>query len=229
MNKENIVEKIRKLLALSQSDNEAEASLAMQRVHELLVKYNLEMEEVKVNNTPVTKEVMADGQRLKEWRLELAVGIAKAYFCKTLITNFDYGYYEFNLVGKPHNIEIAKSMYEYLESAIMRISKKNIRKNAKAKYRESYKYGMAMRLADRLQEKMHSYGEKTDRKSKALVVNLYENEKMLIEEFLSGKKIGTFDKKFKNNNGSAISRGYAAGANVSLNNQLYGNQLPLLR
>jgi hypothetical protein len=43
-------------------------------------------------------------------------------------------------------------MYGYLVRTIERIAKKQIRKNAKLKYRRDFKYGMAGRLADRIYE-----------------------------------------------------------------------------
>lgn len=45
MTKEQVIDKIKKLLALSTSSNEAEATLAMQRVQELLSNYSLTLEE----------------------------------------------------------------------------------------------------------------------------------------------------------------------------------------
>jgi hypothetical protein len=47
---EQVIEKIRKLLALSQSDNENEASLAMSRAEELLERYNLSISSIKIGD-----------------------------------------------------------------------------------------------------------------------------------------------------------------------------------
>lgn len=41
-----IIDRIKKLLALAESDNESEAKLAMERANELLLRYNLSSSQV---------------------------------------------------------------------------------------------------------------------------------------------------------------------------------------
>lgn len=59
MNKE-VIEKVKKLLALSKSSNEHEASTAMLQVQKLLVKYKLSMREIEEFEGKQTVNVVED-------------------------------------------------------------------------------------------------------------------------------------------------------------------------
>jgi hypothetical protein len=101
-------------------------------------------------------------------------------------------------------------MYGYLSKTIERMAKRNIRKNAAAKYREKYKLGAACRLYDRIHGLgaaaawMEVRGEKLQAVRKAM-----ETEISIVSQ----------DLKITGRGDSAFKRGAAAGDGVSLNRQ----------
>jgi len=91
--KEKVVELIQKCLRLSESSNEYEAALALEKTQELLEKYNLTMEEVKTdeagNNPP---ELVNEGIGLyANWQGHLVGVIAKHNFCKVILDGKNKG------------------------------------------------------------------------------------------------------------------------------------------
>ncbi len=79
-----LVEKIKKLLALSESSNENEAKVAMLKVQELLVKHKLSIKEVKeykIINTSIKEKVSKVSFRQGKWKAQLGSVIAENFGC----------------------------------------------------------------------------------------------------------------------------------------------------
>jgi hypothetical protein len=123
---ESLIKRIKKLMALSKSSNENEAAAAAAKAQELLIKYNVEMSEVdKVSlereDTQLRKEfVELFGENAKNviyWKRDLAFGVAKANLCQGVSSG--KGMY---FLGRGHNIEIAKFMYETIMRDVERIA-----------------------------------------------------------------------------------------------------------
>jgi len=112
---DSIIVKIQKLLSLSDSPNENEAAQAAAKATELLQKYNLSMETVDSSKIGETGKVerqrhkYAKSKRRTRWEVDLSSAVADANFCKCL-----YGFYHITFIGKPHNIKVARYMFEQL-------------------------------------------------------------------------------------------------------------------
>jgi hypothetical protein len=209
---EKLIDKIKKLLALSKSPNEAEAELAAQRAHEILTKYKLSMDDVEEKE--IREGNVITGRSLKKWRHILIDNIAKYYYCQCLQYEGDSGYYRIVFIGQKHNIIICKSMYDYLEKSILRECR-NIHKNAKYKYRETFKLGMVLRISERLKE----FSKITNTDERALVIT----ENKLIEKYLENKEVYTQKIDYDLENINAYMKGKMAGNKVSLNGQVKNN------
>ena len=141
---EAIKNKVRKLLALSKSDNENEAAAALEKANALIAEYGLDdaglrFETVKV---PSTKTYV-------EWRAVIADAVSWLYCC-----HFFWDVYQGAVVftGESLDAFMAREMFSYLIKSIERCAKKAIRKNAKLKFRRDFKYGMASHLYARIME-----------------------------------------------------------------------------
>ncbi|MBP2032742.1 hypothetical protein J2Z42_001416 [Clostridium algifaecis] len=109
-----IVEKIKKLLALSESSNEYEAKVAMLKVQELLVKYKLSMKEVKdykiCSSKVLTKKTKISFTSAK-WKGRLASLIADNFSC--------YCYYKIKrtniitFLGREEDVTVCNIVLEY--------------------------------------------------------------------------------------------------------------------
>lgn len=212
-----LIDKIRKLLALTGSPNKAEAELAAQRAHELLTKYNLDIADLQEKEIGELEAL--SGRNIKEWRRALAINIASLYYCRSLRTNYGSGYYKISFAGQLHNVIIAKSIFEYLEKTVLREARNSIRKNAKFKYRENFKLGMALEISRRLQELKAA---KIKPEEKALVVT----ENKLVEKYLADKGFSTSNFAPDINKKNAFYQGIIAGSKVSLNDQIKNTSEP---
>jgi hypothetical protein len=86
----NIVEKIKKLLALSESSNANEAALAAQRAQELMVKYAIDEAALapaeRVVEAIESERIQTDYNRIPSWRPLLAYVLAPSFFCRSFFT-----------------------------------------------------------------------------------------------------------------------------------------------
>jgi hypothetical protein len=108
-------------------------------------------------------------------------------------------------------------MYSYLIEAVERCAKKNIRKNAKYKFRQSFKYGMACRIYDRITQL-----------GSACSWSPCRNEKIEGAKEYAGRSVELSDSKKKKSsfNSRAEARGFQHGGGVSLARQ--AGQSPVL-
>ena len=120
---QEIVKKIKKLLALSQSDNKHEAESAMLKAQELLVKYNLEIKEVnEFKEQDVNEDITEITFTKAKWKGKLAGLIANNFKCKMYYMT--YRHHAVTFLGLDEDVSICKVMTEYAIKLIKSESKK---------------------------------------------------------------------------------------------------------
>ncbi len=169
---DSIIDKIKKLMALGESSNEHEASLAMQRVQEILASYNLTMAEVESHkgkdagngdvNANRKKDTLEKSAMYNYQRL-LMKRVADVHYCLHFVyekrtwnskTNRDKVLKYHVLIGREANVVTAKLMFDYLNSTIEKLAKEvypypaNLSRSA-----ISWKEGCSSRLQERLRER----------------------------------------------------------------------------
>lgn len=115
---ERILEKVRRLLMLSQSSNPHEAAAAAAKAQELLTRYNLEIPGVPEAQREDYGREMYDIGNNAAWRASLLHVVAKHHYCQAV----SHGAGKVGIVGQRHNIEIATYLYEYLAREIDRLA-----------------------------------------------------------------------------------------------------------
>lgn len=116
---EAVMEKIQKLLALSESDNEHEAVSASLMAQKLLAKYNLSIEEINGGEEEATiEETRADVGTGNKWKYTLADIIARNYRCK----DYFHGNKTIVFRGYRQDVLIARRVYVYLFSVCKRLA-----------------------------------------------------------------------------------------------------------
>lgn len=148
---DRIVNRIRKLFALSKSTNEAEATAALEKAHAMLRDYNLEMIDV-AEKSEITQDVIEKGKRQKKWKHILMIGISKACYCCFIYSTAPGGY-RYRIYGRAVNIETVKWMYEYLTDTIERLANNAITEYHRIS-RAQYSEGMVIRIIERLEAMM---------------------------------------------------------------------------
>ncbi|KAB3535652.1 DUF2786 domain-containing protein [Alkaliphilus pronyensis] len=114
-----IVEKIKKLLALSESSNEYEAQLSMLKAQELLVRHKLSLKEVresKIYDSKIKEKVSKVSFTKAKWKAQLAKLIADNFGCycyfKTRRTH------TIAFFGRDEDIDICNIVLEYAVDCI---------------------------------------------------------------------------------------------------------------
>lgn len=110
-----IVEKVQKLLALSESPNENEAKTAMLKAQELMVKHKITMKDVE---TDIKKDVVitTTHQRFKntKWKAVLAKVISDNFLCEALTSqNGRTNVCRVSFVGHEEDVDICIAVYNY--------------------------------------------------------------------------------------------------------------------
>lgn len=218
-----IIEKVRKLLALSGSPNQAEATRAAEKAREMITKYNLSADDLGPEEEVCRYGVSAHRIKPAPWKLILAEAVSEFYFCRFLLVECPDGFI-FQIIGRRHHAMIAASMLEYIEKAVIRISREKIRKNAKLKFRNSFKYGMACEIRARLLEMKREKERLGPADEKSLIVR--EDER--VEEFLNSIGAQSFSIK-KPLSKNAFNQGVDAGSSVQLGEQLGHNTRRIAR
>lgn len=122
---DQIMSKIQKLLALSESDNEHEAISASLMAQKLLAKYNIDLESITgVVEEQDIEEVRADVGTGNKWKYKLSNVVADNYRCK----NYYYGADVIVFHGYRQDIVIARRVYMYLFSVCKRLGKAYVKK-----------------------------------------------------------------------------------------------------
>jgi hypothetical protein len=120
---EKIVEKLRKILALTESPVEAEAALAASKLQELLTAHNLSMADLEKRGGKATPAIEQRGHDLGKaafkWKLDLAEAIAQFYFCHPLV-NRDRKTVAF--IGRKENVETLEMLYAWVIQQIKQIA-----------------------------------------------------------------------------------------------------------
>lgn len=112
--REKLLERIRKLLALSKSSNIHEAELAMAKVNELLTEHQIAMSDVLIKEVSTMKAVKGNHHRVSETYRSFIATIAIAagtLFDTRVLTQGQSG---IRFVGLPEDITASEIMFDYL-------------------------------------------------------------------------------------------------------------------
>lgn len=210
MTNAEIVEKVKKLLALSESPNESEAATALAKAHAMLEAHNLSMGDV------IYKNVNEDAQpfllsknALPSWIEILINNVAEFNYCAFLKMNTETTP-SYVLIGKPINVTIASQLVDYLIQVVNRIA------SNRKETSEAFKFGMVYSILKRLAE---IYNPTAD--SKALVINTEKENNTLLNK-LFGTNIRKDEISPDTSDSGAYFRGWIEGKTVGLHEQMEG-------
>ncbi|QBD78006.1 DUF2786 domain-containing protein [Ktedonosporobacter rubrisoli] len=153
-----ILEKIRKLLALSTSSNPHEAALAASKAQALLAEYNLELSQVQTSEPDARYEQahLSTGSRV--WRRQLLYVLAKYNFCQTV---YDPNYKHVILIGERHNSEVVQYLYsslvEQLEHMAVTAYRQSESEFPLATWKNSFFAGALRSIDQRLDEQQKQF------------------------------------------------------------------------
>jgi hypothetical protein len=244
---DRMIDKIRKLLALSQSPNENEAARASEKVQELLAEYNLSMSDVAEKDADGVDEsiVVEKGAVTASypWRRPLAQAVASMYFCKYFYTTSRYtetiknGVSKLSrqasdthhFVGALHNIAVAKMMFAYLNETIDRLAREGaltVPPSQRSPYRTTFRgmcaHRVGVRIMKRIEDSKRDGIKTTSGTNLPALLNLYQSwedrNKAHIEREVG--KMVTRKSSIANLHSKGQIDGFNAGNNIGLDPQV---------
>lgn len=120
--KTELIDKMRKILALTTSPVEGEAQAAAAMLQKFLEQHNLSMADLEKRGAakPVVQEQGHDlGKAAFKWKLDLADAIAEHYFCVPLVDRYTK---TVRFVGRPDNVASLLMLYGWIINQIKAIS-----------------------------------------------------------------------------------------------------------
>ena len=173
---EQILDLIRKVLALKSSDKAGEAAAAAAKAQELLFKYHLTMEDVDASQPGQAPGVEDESVDLAGkghdgfWRMNLMFGVAKYNFCRAIR---HAGTTLMFLVGTPTDIMVVKEVHRWIVEQLERMVEEDWRVysgiDRKPTFRRAYFDAAVGVIRNRLYQQ-HESMTKATAQSTALVV-----------------------------------------------------------
>lgn len=165
---QEVLEKIKKLLALGNSDNENEAKIATQKANELLLKHNLSMQQIEGYEPDYEiSEVAEIGLTYKPYQNMITNILGEFFFVETIIQSKFKGYSSgqwgkrraqfkkvIKFIGTKENTQIAGYIFEYLNRTYPELWKEYFNKTRHAKQTDKFSYyeGLSQGIKKMLRE-----------------------------------------------------------------------------
>lgn len=233
INKESVIEKIKKLLKLGKNTNfKGEADQALAAAMRLAAGIGLSVEDI----TPDDEE---NGDKIEEheteirkktfegWERFLASGLADALGCVSLICRGSYGA-RFNIVGTKSDVILFNWLFPYIKKQLQNLYRKDIEgfRKVSGYWRRSWFMGAVNRVNTRALEIFNREATPEERQQYALVVL---NKKEQAEKIVENMNVKTARPLSDNFSGLFASMGAAAGDKVIMSRPIENQQAELLR
>jgi hypothetical protein len=211
--KESIIAKMKKLFSLAKSDNPNEAKVAMERAQDMMIKHNIEMREVKADNTYTSAE--SDGFKRESMEDKYINSILTNYFYVDIVKGGTrYGEKRFTYVGEASNVEMAMYVRDYLLRTFQTLWKKykkehNLQSSSKQSFYLGLFKGFCAKMEEQLAQAVESYGKEL------VLVKDPKVEEKVQEMFPNASKMPS--KKVRNSDPGAYNDGFEKGKKINVN------------
>jgi hypothetical protein len=120
---QQIIDKVRKLLALGGSSNEHEAALAVQRAGELLARYRLDFDALAEDEGLVHRTINTGGQTMPVHRKSICTLLENCFAVRVICSSLydplvDLSFKTIELLGREEEVAIAEHCYHFLENRL---------------------------------------------------------------------------------------------------------------
>lgn len=222
IDKDKIIDKIKKLLKLGRNSNvKGEAENAIAAAMRLAAGIGLSVEDINPddkedNGRPEFLETdIGRKTRFESWDIVLAIGIADALGC-SLLTTKRYRFHSFSLIGTKQDVVLFNWLFPYVRKQLLKLFREEFPRShtfMPGKYRRSWFIGAAERVGERALEFFKCSATIEEQQQYALVVAEKKQLARAVEESMGIKNslVRTDDLA-----DSAFLGGYRAGEKVVL-------------
>lgn len=232
--REEIVEKVKKLLKLSGSSNTNEAASAAAKAQELMDRFEIEIAALQSESPKDTiiKENIEEhndfeqGGRIERWRGFILNALCKTNHCSTYILREKYEKTSFRVIGRKTDIQTVRYMYNSLIQVVEDLSFHY--RGSGRKFIASYKAGAASAIANKIiiskeQTKAMVYQEASQQGTQALMrvdnaMAILKQKDFEMEEYLRNLNLNLKRTQARISNSSGFSTGYQDGQGVNIGN-----------
>lgn len=246
LNKDKIMDKIKKLQALSGSPNENEAAVALQKMMEFMNKHGiseamldeLDNNTVKIETDNWDKTRRGKSKGVKGWEITLASSISKLFECRILIntkrsydTNYQRKHTGLIFYGTPEDIIVSKEMFLWVRDMLndMAIKESKPLKTESDMYggdfnsisfKNSFFVGATARIRSRVYDILKERKARYKDVSNTTAIMVIDRKLALVNEALNKDSGGTVNAKMSASDMKGRLLGAQAGNNINLNNQI---------
>jgi hypothetical protein len=224
MEREHLIDKIRKLQALSQSPNLAEAEAAAAMVQRLVEQHRIAVAEIETGEddqeAPIERTVLycENGANVSNWRATLSNVVAKMNNCATYITRPGRKYAQgekpkVTIVGTPNDVALVSEIFSHLSATVDRLALNYVAGNGGGKQAgNSFRWGAVQELAARMRAAKQEVRVGVASTALARVDHDAERVKEVLANLSLKKRYASTNKV----NYSAYQAGCAAGSKIGL-------------
>lgn len=226
---QQVIEKLQKLLRLSESANRHEAELAMARAQEIAIKYKIELASVSAADQPAEAFERESIERKATFQQKFVDWIVRKHFNIHLVHAAGQRSKRVWYIGKPTDIAFAKYVYDFLNAEFPRLWTKHQRDTRCGQgERITYFYGLYQGLDAKLTE-ARKRAESEGLNGNADLANRYALAVVRDEEGLK-RAVGIYFPDLSKARASRINvqssgtfqAGRAAGGNININRPIAG-------
>lgn len=236
----NVIDQIRKLRAVAEdpSTTEEEAAAFSAKVSDLLARHGLSMTDLRETEKGEIEGHHWHTMYLDPWRRQVIMAASRLYFCdiylrKWLDRSSNKTREGIVIVGRPHNVEVAREMSEYLIATVGRLAKNYADANFDAHRTHravqiQFERGCGERVAARLrklkEEQRSGAPQRTPSGNPGNLPALYDDEEELIRRYKEALALGKAATRASVLATRHSSAGWREGDNVGLNAQIHGSK-----
>lgn len=221
---DRVLDRVRKLLALGGSPNQAEAEAAVEKAHNLLKAHNLSMTDLEQKEA-LTEETFMEGTMIRNWRKILLHAVAEYNFCGLYAHVFRdtsgpraTTKTHLKVVGTEAGVIVTRIMATYLMDVVTRLARDFQKDGDTTATLEGFKFGVAETLVARLRHLRDTEAEESPESHALVVRGLDAVENFFRQQNMEQKTIDPAEDK--RDDMWAWMAGRVAGNKVNLSPQL---------
>lgn len=222
---EKILDRIRKLLALSTSSNEHEAAQAAAKAAEMMREHDIEEAQLRIDEpeahdaSPIVDEVVDTlGRKQISWRAALANSCAQSVGAKTF-TSWLAGRRVSKMYGRKSSIQHATYLFQYLTTELARIADAAYAQAETSEHGKTWKHsflhGAVNTVTDRLLADRRAHEARMKAAEAGTALAIIRNDDLAV---IDGWE--KFSEKFRKSGGTRIKSGDAYRAGQSAGRQV---------
>ncbi|MBP7625137.1 MAG: DUF2786 domain-containing protein [Xanthomonadales bacterium] len=228
--RDDVIERIQKLLRLAKSSNPHEAALAADKARELMLEYDLQATDLAEIKTSVDRQTVGRRRsRIAKYEQQLFDAVARQFDCRALYVSFEAVSHmkwnsfrtvrrcEMTIIGRRADIEIARYSFEFLLRQVAALAKeyRARRPRVARKTMDSYRLGVVFRIIGSLDRLKRIDESQWTEPGTALVLC----KKTAIDDYLKRMGINVrYDKKMRKPRiSTAMQDGYRDGDAIEIN------------